>query len=114
MWNKLRDARDRAIEHDILAERFENEWRDLQADAQGLIGVPPLKRQHGDQSRYWRPWFAWYPVPVEEGGWRWLTWLDRKSGYDLRTNSRWFAHCEYGHGDEIDRRIEIERRMRQP
>ena len=26
----------------------------------------------------WRPWFAWWPVEVLGGGWRWLVILERR------------------------------------
>lgn len=35
----------------------------------------------------WHPWFAWYPVEVAEGDYRWLEYVERKLdevyGYDV-------------------------------
>lgn len=27
---------------------------------------------------HWLPWFAWRPIQMYHGGWRWLVWLERR------------------------------------
>lgn len=42
-------------------------------------------KEKWDRAGRWHKWFAWYPVPLDEGGveqrWAWLETIERKSNW---------------------------------
>lgn len=55
----------------------------------------PTREQRKARQDSFTPWFAWYPVEVENGTHVWLEWIERRieyKGYRIYTYYRWPRH----------------------